>query len=150
MYDTHIPLYCAKIFLFFAFIFIASNLSSRIIGWHKLAKRFRTELSPYGETRSVGPWLLTVHTRYGGTFSSGLRMIAASDALYLSLILIYRLAHPPLRIPWEEITLERKRSFFRNFIVIRMGREEQIPFRISERAASKLGLLERMPSSDNA
>lgn len=71
--------------------------------------------------------------------------IAADDALYLSVILAFRPGHPPLRIPWNEITAGIARHFWRNDIVVTLGVEEQIPMRITQRMVRKLRLFEKFP-----
>jgi hypothetical protein len=73
-----------------------------------------------------------------------IRLTAAEDALYLSVLLIFRIGHPPLRIPWKEITFSRTRRFWFRYVVLTLGEQERIPVRIPERMARKLGILERM------
>jgi len=48
-----------------------------------------------------------------------------------------------LQIPWNEITFGKTKYFRRSFVVLRLGNEEQIPMRISERMARQLGITER-------
>jgi hypothetical protein len=74
-----------------------------------------------------------------------IRMTAADDALYLSVFFLLRIGHPPLRVPWTEITITRTKRFLQSFIVLTLGEQERIPMRISERMARKLGILERIP-----
>ena len=122
-----------------------SFLSSILTGWHTLSKRFRTESEPYGVTKSAGPFPYTVYTRYWSHYSFIIRMTAAEDALYLSVLLILRIGHPPLRIPWNEIQLSKTTYFMQPLILLTLGEQERIPMRISERMARKLGILERIP-----
>jgi hypothetical protein len=124
-----------------------SFLSSVLSGWHTLSKRFRAESEPYGVTRSAGPFPYTVYTRYLSHYSFIIRMTAAEDALYLSVLLILRIGHPPLRIPWNEIQLSKTTYFMRPLILLTLGEQERIPMRISESMAGKLGILERIPAS---
>ena len=124
-----------------------SFLSSVLSGWHTLSKRFRAESEPYGVTRSAGPFPYTVYTRYLSHYSFIIRMTAAEDALYLSVLLILRIGHPPLRIPWNEIQLSKTTYFMRRLILLTLGEQERIPMRISESMAGKLGILERIPAS---
>ena len=72
-------------------------------------------------------------------------MTSAQDALYLSVLFLFRLCHPPLRIPWNEIRLSRTRRFWRTYVVLTLGEQEQISMRISERMAQNLGILDRIP-----
>ena len=124
-----------------------SFLSSVLTGWHTLSKRFRAEAEPNGVTKSAGPFPYTVYTRYWSHYSFIIRMTAAEDALYLSVLFFLRIGHPPLRIPWNEIQLSRTTYFRQPLILLTLGERERIPMRISEHMAGKLGILEHIPAS---
>lgn len=129
----------------FAVFYFMSFLPSVLSGWHTLSKRFRAESEPYGATKSAGPFPYTVYTRYWSHYSFIIRMTAAEDALYLSVLFFLRIGHPPLRIPWNEIQLSKTTYFMQPLILLTLGEQERIPMRISERMARKLGILERIP-----
>jgi hypothetical protein len=61
----------------------------------------------------------------------------------LSVLFLFRIGHPPLQIPWNEIAVERTKYFWRSYIVLKLGTNERIPVRISERMARNLGVVER-------
>src|SRR5579859_142599 len=84
------------------FWLIGSILGSLAGGWFTLSLRFSSHAKPCGEVHIVRPFLSPVYFRYW-VHVDGVRMIAAEDALYLSVIFLFRLGHPPLRIPWNEI-----------------------------------------------
>jgi len=130
--------------IFFIALWCAvSFLASFIGGWYSLSKRFKRQSEPYGETKSAGPFFYTVYMRFLGHYSSVIRLTAASDALYGSVLFLFRIAHPPLRIPWDQIRFSRTRFFFRTYCVLTLGNEEKIPLRIPMRMARNLGILER-------
>src|ERR1035438_3512759 len=135
------PAIAVSVFCFVSF------LSSVLSGWHTLSKRFRAESEPYGVTKSAGPFPYTVYTRYWSHYSFIIRMTAAEDALYLSVLLILRIGHPPLRIPWNKIQLSRTTYFRQPLILLTIGEQERIPMRTSESMAGKLGILEHIPAS---
>ncbi len=112
-------------------------------GWSTLARRFRRESEPYGESKTAGPFFYTVYMRYWTHYSSVIRLTAAAEALYASVLFPFRIGHPPLRIPWNEIQFARTKRFLRTYIVLALGNEERIPMRISERMARNLGILDR-------
>ncbi len=118
---------------------------SLIAGWYSLSKRFRAQTEPFGEMKTAGPFFYTVYVRFWGHYSSIIRMTAAADALYLSVLFFFRIGHPPLRIPWNEIQFGRTTYFFRPYVVLTLGEQERIPMRISQRMASNLGILDRVP-----
>jgi hypothetical protein len=113
-------------------------------GWFTLARRFKKQSEPYGELHSAGPFFSTVYMRFWSHYSSVIRLTAASDALYASVLLPFRIGHAPLRIPWDEIHFSRTKFFFRTYIVLTLGNEEKVPMRISQRMARNLGILDRV------
>lgn len=114
-------------------------------GWQAL-HRFAKHSEPLGETHSAGPWFYQVYMRNWARYGGVVRATAASDALYLSVFPVFRFAHPPLRIPWSEISFGRTRRLWRNYVVLTLGSEERVPMRISERMARKLQILDRCPA----
>lgn len=121
-------------------------LISFMSGWHALSGRFKRQSDSYGENRSAGPFFYTVYTRFWTRYANVIRVTVASDGLYLSVLLLFRIGHPPLRIPWDEIQFGRTKRLWRPYIVLTLGREEQIPMRIPERMARNLGILDRIPT----
>ncbi|MGD0787995.1 MAG: hypothetical protein ABR898_08410 [Terracidiphilus sp.] len=116
-----------------------------VSGWFSLSRRFRAQDEPCGETKSAGPFFYTVHLRFWLHYSSLIRVTAAGDALYLSVLFPFSFGHSPLFIPWKEIQIGRTKFLWRSYVVLTLGEQERIPMRISERMAGKLGILERLP-----
>ncbi|MGA3130493.1 MAG: hypothetical protein ABSD59_06815 [Terracidiphilus sp.] len=114
-------------------------------GWFALGRRFNQQSAPYGETKTAGPFFYTVYMRFWSKYSSLIRLTAASDALYVSVLFLFRIGHPPLRIPWDEIQFSRTKRFFRTYMVLTLGNQEKIPMRISLRMARNLSILSRLP-----
>jgi hypothetical protein len=137
----------------FAILFIAlwcliSFMVSLASGWFTLSRRFKKESEPYGQTKSAGPFFYSIYMRVRCHYGSVIRLTAAEDALYFSVLPILRIAHPPLRIPWTEIRMSRaKYLWVWPVVFFRLGNEEQIPMRIPERMARKLGILDRVPEA---
>jgi len=77
---------------------------------------------------------------YGGVLTIG----ADKSGLFMVPFFVFRAGHPPLLIPWTEITATRKtRRFFfvfLDFVELRLGRLEGIPLTISDKLAAKLEL----------
>jgi hypothetical protein len=84
--------------------------------------------------------------RFKISYGNVIRMTAAEDALYISVLFLFRIGHPPLCIPWNKIKIARTRFLWMRFVVLTLGEQERIPMRISERMARNLGILERLPS----
>jgi hypothetical protein len=125
---------------------LISLIVSFMGGWHRLSLRFCAQGEPYGDTRTAGPFSYGVQMRYRLGYNNVIRITAAEDALYFSILFLFRIGHPPLRIPWNEIHIDRDKFLWQRYIVLTLGNEEKIPMRISERMARKLGILERLPS----
>jgi len=128
-----VPLWCATCFYV-----------SWVSGWLVLARRFRTQSEAPGEVRTTGSILFM---RFWSHYGSVVRLIGQQDAMYASVFFLFRIGHPPLRIPWDEIRFDRTRFFFRTYCVLTLGNEEKIPMRISVRMARNLGILDRYPAS---
>lgn len=124
---------------------LSSYAISWFSGWHALIGRFRATSEPYGDVLTAGPFFYTVYFRWWSHYGGAIRMTAADDALYLSVIFLIRIGHPPLRIPWNEIEFSRDSAmFFSSRVRVTIGREEQIPMYISDRMARNLGILDRL------
>jgi len=83
--------------------------------------------------------------RFRVNYGNVIRLTAAEDALYISILFLFRISHPPLRIPWAEIKMAETKFLWRRYVFLLLGNEEKIRMRISERMARNLGILERLP-----
>jgi hypothetical protein len=130
--------------LFAAFWVITSLLSGLVTGWLSLAKRFRTNSTPRDEKRISNYILDQVFWRLASR-DPFVRLIATSDALYVKHFVLFRLFHPPLRIPWSEIQMEP--ALFGEELRLILGKSERVPLTLRASTALKLGLLEAVPAS---
>jgi hypothetical protein len=146
--SNNLPTYFAFLFpvLFIAFWTFICFLISLMSGWSALTRRFRAQSEPYGDTRSAGPFFCGVQMRFRCNYNNAVRLTVTGEALFLSVVIFFRVGHPPLAIPWQEIQLRRKKFLWLRFVVLTLGNEEKIPLRISERIARKLGILDRIPN----
>lgn len=113
---------------------------SFVSGWHSLSRRFRAQHEPYGPTASARFSIRGVKMRFRTSYDNIIRLTVAEDALYLSVLFVIRIGHPPLCIPWSEIKITRGNFLWMRFVLLTLGEQEKIPLRISERMAAKLGL----------
>ena len=146
-----LPAYFALFFpvLFVGLWVIVCVFIGFVTGWSSLARRFRCNAAPYGDVKTAGPFFYSVYTRYWVHYSGVIRLTVAEDALYLSVLVLFRAGHPPLRIPWSEIEFSRTKFMWNRFAVLTLGNQEQIPLRISERMARTSGS-QRDSVTDNA
>ena len=104
-------------------------------GWHLLAQRFRTDSEFEG---TVYQWFYAT-MRWGVHYNGALKVGGNVEGLYVAAIFLFRMGHPPLFIPWSEISVEKSRwlNLFVS-VTLTLGRAEQVPFRISRSMAQKL------------
>jgi hypothetical protein len=132
-------------FILFPLFFVAiwllvSVMISRVGGWATLATRFRFE----GEF--TGPrwnWQ-AAQMRYTVNYNGCLTLGCDETGLYLATMPLFRFKHPPLLIPWNEITASRKRILFMDFVRLSLGNDSQIPLTI------RLSLAERLSNAAGA
>ena len=150
-HPNNLPLYFVPLFpVFFVGMWcLASAMVSLIGGWLALSRRFRAQSEPYGDAPTAGPFFYSVYMRFQTHYSGVVRLTAAPDGLNFSVLLLFRVAHPPLFIPWDEIVFTRGSFLCWRYVVLTLGRQEKIPVRISERMARNLRILDRMAASES-
>ena len=117
-------------------------LISHIGGWALLAKTYQAPTDFSGER-----WRFeSAGMRYWISYNSCLTVGASYEGLYVSILFLFRIGHPPLLIPWREITVSRKRHLGREIVELRLGREPSIPFRIFPHLAGRSMPIACVPS----
>lgn len=75
-----------------------SLILSHVGGWHRLAHRFTVNSPPSGKSHSMQSG------RIGGVnYNHCLTIHISEHGLRLSILFLFRLGHPPLLIPWDQI-----------------------------------------------
>lgn len=116
------------------FWFLILSLQGRFGGWATLAESYRLEGDFTGPRWRFQSALLRRWTIYGNCLTIG----ANPRGLYLACPLC-RPAHPPLFIPWQDISIaDRPFQLFR-YKEFRFRREPEIPVLIRPRLAKKIG-----------
>ncbi|HWJ19538.1 MAG TPA: hypothetical protein VNR65_12515 [Geobacterales bacterium] len=112
-----------------------SFLIAAVSGWMDLAQRLRLSSPFAGSTWSFQSASMRWMSRYRSCLNVG----ADPSGLQLSMFFLFRPGHPPLFIPWSEVTVARRWTFlFVPQVKLLLGREEQIPFVISETLADRI------------
>jgi hypothetical protein len=109
----------------------------RLSGWHLLAQRFQAEQPWQGLS-----WKWQ-SARFRGWFGYNNCLVIGADSQYLSIAMARFLGlpmHPPLRIPWNEIELETKKTLFGRYEIaaMRVGLQEQVSVRIYGKMVERL------------
>lgn len=92
--DWIVPLAIAGFVVFWCLMCL---LISAVGGWMKLSRRFRATQKPAGPLRWMQRLLLD-GAKYEGVVGIGV----FPEGLYLSVLLPFRVGHPPLLIAWRE------------------------------------------------
>jgi len=107
---------------------------SHVGGWASLADTYRIT-----EPFSGRKWKFQCgQLRYWTQYNNCLIVGADPRGLYLSILWPLRIAHPPLFIPWRDISRSSGKFLWAKYVELRLGREGAIPFRISYPLAQKL------------
>ncbi len=126
------------IFGLIGFVFLWTILAwfiALLSGWRLLAQRFRTKRSSFPRQK----WYMqSARTRFGTHYNGCLTIGADSAGLYLAPMFLFRSGHPPLFIPWSEISFERKQFLFFRSVEFRLGSSEKIRFKVNGNLGAKL------------
>lgn len=126
------PLYFG-IFFIFGWILVSFTFAI-FTGWHKLAEQYRTYEKP-------GVKLLqAVHVTWGSSLMAGTIYTLGSTykGLYLGVLFPFRIGHPPLLIPWRDISAKKVKRLVVSKIQLEFKYGLSKPFEISENVAEKL------------
>jgi len=137
--QSHSDLNPAEFAVIFPIFFLALwcgiiLLIGQIGGWAVLARRFRLTLPFAGQSWGWQSARMRWSCNYGGC----LRVGADPTGLYLATFFLFRAGHPPLLVPWPEVTVSRRKVLFFTYVELRLGREEQIPFVINQKLAERV------------
>src|SRR5689334_126791 len=93
--------------IFFPLFWMAIGVLISLSGWHSLAAQYpqpRPFAGQYATFRSGNVGI----SRYNHVLKVG----ADSDGLWLAVIFLFRVGHPPLFFPWDELTTVQRGGLF--------------------------------------
>ncbi len=115
----------------FAFV---SIVLAHVGGWRDLAALYASNEAFDGRR-----WILqSARMRWGAGYNNALTVGVNANGLRLAVMFPFRLAHPPLFIPWSEITAENRKEWFRQGVELRFARASGVPLVISRRLADRI------------
>ncbi len=120
--------------LFIVFWGLVCHGISSMGGWRELASQYHMERPFSGELFRFQSAQMRAWTNYNGCLTIGGNV----EGLYLSVLFLFRPGHPPLFIPWSEIsgTVGKRRRFSR--VTLRFQRCPSIPLVISKRLSERI------------
>jgi len=130
--DRH-PLLFVVLNISFAYVAI-SIVTSYVGGWASLAKRFRFR-GQFTGSRWRGQ---SGQMRWTFGYWNCLTVGCNEDGLYLATFPFFPLGHPPLLIPWSEVSHSKRRMFFFPMVRFELGKEIAVPFWVRETLAEQL------------
>jgi len=113
---------------------LVSAVISFIGGWTTLAKRFRLR-KPFVGQRWTGQ---SGQMRWIAGYGNCLTLGCSPDGLYLATMPLFRFRHPPLLVPWNEVSIAQRRILFFRFVRFSLGHELDIPLYLRWKLADKL------------
>ena len=103
-------------------------LIARIGGWAALAAAY----SHSGEFQGERLRFQTAQVRWGTNYGGCLTIGANHRGLFLSVLFLFRIGHPPLFIPWTDISVSDPKGRWFSYVELRFRRAPSIPLRVSE------------------
>ena len=108
---------------------LMSFLISAMGGWGTLARYYRSELPFTGKTWRMRSARMGWFTRYGGVLTVGVN----PAGLYLALLPLFRVGHPPLFVPWPDVSVTSERRVLASFIVFHFRQAPVVTLWLRER-----------------
>jgi hypothetical protein len=113
---------------------VITTLIARVGGWSLLGREYTLQDAMPDER-----WRFqSAFMRYNTAYRNGLTFAADYRGLYVAPFVIFRAGHPPLFIPWGEISVAGREENFGPWIELRFARVPSVPFKIPEALAEKL------------
>ena len=110
-------------------------LISIISGWWELSKTYRANFPFNGRKLRMKSATMRWGTNYGGCLTIG----ANREGLHLAIFPIFRVYHPPLFIPWIDISTEnRKQLIFFKSVRFSFRKNSNIHLIFSEKLAERI------------
>jgi len=112
-------------------------LISFMSGWRKLGQKYRFEGTFSGKLQKFQ----SISMRWGAGYGSCVHIGADTRGLYLKILFLFRPGHPPLFIPWTDVSARRVRRWGMKRWELRFSKAGSVPLRV--RAALGRFLQER-------
>lgn len=107
---------------------------SYVSGWASLAGQFR-----FHDTFTGSRWSWqSAQMRFMMNYNRCLTMGANEQGLYLAMNPLFRGGHPPLFIPWNEISVKPQRILFFEGTRFQLGRANPVPLWVRKKLADRL------------
>ena len=132
MIDTNHPIH---IFISFLSLWmVISFLISILGGWWSLSQYYLSKPHNLKKKWNFQSAVMRFMTGYGNCLN-----ISVTDrGLLLSVLFLFRVGHPPLLIPLDDIIIEKYRSWFMKGVKLNFRKAPNIPLHIGEKLAREI------------
>ena len=121
-------------------------LDSYISGWNELSKAYRTDKAFKGKIYSVF-WINTSLSTSMNGMAPFMMFGANAEGLYIAVPFFLRIAHPPLFVPWHDIsTITAEKIIWFKRYALQITKAPDVSLVIGERIGKHLARLFRVCS----
>lgn len=125
----------AYILIFIVLWICVCQLISTAGGWRILSRDYRAAASFDGKKL----WFKSAGMRCWTNYNNCLVVGANKYGLYIAVLPIFRVGHPPLFIPWTEISTEAgSRRLFGDFVKFKFAKQPDVPVIFSKKLAARI------------
>jgi len=111
-----------------------SLIISLIGGWFELGRSYRATRPFQGERWRFQDAYLRLLSGYRGVLTVG----SSPEGLYLAVIPIFRVGHPPLLISWQDISVHQAKVFWVRVYEFNFRQVPSVRLRLKEKVAKKI------------
>lgn len=122
------PVFFVGMWLLISFILSTTG------GWSTLANHYAARSGVAGRRFYFRSAQLGAGVSYGACLTLG----TSPAGLYMAVVPLFRMAHPPLLIPWPDITARETKSWFSATVELRFAKVPMVSVRISRQLADAL------------
>jgi hypothetical protein len=109
------------------------HLTSVLTGWRRLAGRYRLT----GHFHGTRHRFRTCRFRWG-KYGHSVTVGTSADGLYFALTLPILAGHPPLFIPWADVSVTPVRVWFFRYVEFRFAQAPSVPIRVPESLGKRI------------
>ena len=115
-------------------------LLAQLGGWSRLAQHYQAQTDFTGKK-----WRFKSGRMGLTNYSACLTIGANNSGLYVAVLPLFRVGHPPLLIPWADITTSKSKSFWISYLDFTFARAPSVTFKIPEQLGTTLLSLRDSP-----
>lgn len=119
---------------------------SAVGGWRALAACYRSDLPFTGRMWRFRPGMMGGIVRYNGALTIGVN----PAGLYVAAMPLFRPGHPPLFIPWPDITVGSQRRLLASFVVFQFRQAPNASLWLYEKFGREVLEAARLPTTMHA